>query len=254
MSNLLAGKRVLVTREKQQAAAFAAILQAEGAISVQVPLLKIDCRHQSKLENMATFQWVFFTSAHGVQCFFSQFQKSDLHEHVKFATVGHKTEVALLEHGYKASFIPSVYNAETMAAEFFNEYPKANDILLVRGNISRKILVDELTKRQLHFNTIVVYETNVHLDIKAKLIDMLTEHSFDYLTFTSPSTVKAFIEMVENHPMIHQFLKIPAICIGTTTEKAAKDFKFEQTYIPNVFTIESMVEKMIELEKAEEIK
>src|SRR5699024_2958474 len=109
--------------------------------------------------------------------------------------------------GYHATFIPSTYNADVMAEEFFKEYPDANHILLVRGNLSRKLLVEELTTRGLSFETTVVYETAYFNDMKDTLLETLTKDEIDLLTFTSPSTVNAFMEMIKGHPELDTILK-----------------------------------------------
>lgn len=247
----LKGKKILVTREKAQAATFETLIEKYNGTAVCVPLLQIKCRTKSHenvqiLEKIDAFNWIFFTSAHGVNCFFNEFASVTFTQ-TNFATVGHKTASALKEHGYHAAFIPSTYNAEVMAKEFFEKYSNANHILLVRGNLSRKLLVTELTKRKLNFNTLIVYDTVYYRSMKTRLLNVLVKENLDYITFTSPSTVKAFIEMIENHPNYDDFLQIPTVCIGTTTEKTANEFDFKQTFTPKMFTIDSMVETMIHL-------
>lgn len=247
----LQGKNILITREKSQANEFASLIKEYGGNPIKVPLLHITCRKQETVEEinakLPSFEWIFFTSAHGVTCFFETYGSRHYFPKIKFATVGHKTEVALKKYGYEATFIPSTYNAQVMSEEFFAYYPNANHILLIRGNISRKLLVNELTKKEIDFDTLVVYDTSAFLSMKAMLLHVLTAEQVDYLTFTSPSTVRAFMEMVQGHPQLSDFLQMPAVCIGTTTEKAAIEYQFKHTFVPHMFTIESMVETMIDL-------
>ncbi len=249
----LSGKKILVTREASQSKQFSAIIKQAQGLPIEVPLLKIECRKEidHRLE-LSDYNWIFFTSAHGVRCFFQAYahNKATL-TRTYFATVGHKTENALKEVGFKADFIPSTYNAEVMAKEFFALYPDANNILLVRGNLSRKLLVEELTRRRLIFDTTVLYDTIPYKDHKAVLLNKLENETIDFLTFTSPSTVKTFMEMVEQEPIRNKVVHIPCVCIGTTTEKTAQSFSFSKTIVPITFTIESMVESMIEFIRME---
>ena len=74
---------------------------------------------------------------------------------VKIAVVGHKTENALAKWiNYEADFIPTVYDADTMAAEFLQEYPIADNLLLSsRKSFTRCITESasqKLTKHLLH--------------------------------------------------------------------------------------------------------
>ncbi|MEI3612876.1 uroporphyrinogen-III synthase [Pseudogracilibacillus sp. SO30301A] len=253
MIQSLQGKKILVTREASQAKQFSDLITNSGGVPIEVPLLSIRCLEQTNNNiNIDQFTWIFFTSAHGVNCFFNQFSNENF-EDIKFATVGHKTEKALKSFGFEAEFIPSTYNADVMAKEFFETYPDVNDVLLVRGNISRKLLVKELSERNLGFNTCVVYETAYNLEMKDKLIRVIQEKNIDLLTFTSPSTVKAFMKIMEDHPNIQDIFLIPCACIGTTTEQTAKKFGFTTTIVPNTFTIESMVERMKNYIHMEEI-
>src|SRR5690625_1113715 len=144
MRGSLQGRKVLVTREKTQARQFSDLVEKSNGVPIEVPLLSVQCRTINNEVKLEQFSWIFFTSAHGVDCFFKQIGHKDHIKHIQFATVGHKTELALKQYGYKAAFIPSTYNAWAMAKEFFEQYPLANNILLVRGNLSRKLLVEEL--------------------------------------------------------------------------------------------------------------
>ncbi|MEI3605844.1 uroporphyrinogen-III synthase [Pseudogracilibacillus sp. SE30717A] len=254
MTLSLRGKKILITREASQAKQFSVNIQRAEGIPIEVPLLKISCQKESGNRiDLSQYKWVFFTSAHGVRCFFQGLgPNQELLSNCFFATVGHKTENALKEFGYEADFIPSIYNAEVMAEEFFTRFPDANHILLVRGNLSRKLLVEELTKRGLTFETVVVYETNPYLENKGLLLNTLENEELDFLTFTSPSTVKTFMQMVEQSPFKEKVSQIPCVCIGTTTERVAKSFHFAQTVVPQTFTIEKMVECMVEFVNTED--
>lgn len=250
MSLPLTNKKILVTREESQAKQFSEFLLIRGAVPIEVPLLKIDCisvKEQLSKINFQHVEWIFFTSAHGVRCFFRQLDDRAIMEHCNIATVGHKTELALKKFNLSADFIPTTYNAQVMSKEFLETYPNANNLLLIRGNISRKDLIEAFKENEIAFDTLTVYETNYHEEIKGKLIQTLNEHQFDFLTFTSPSTVQAFRSFVKDEENIEQFLQIPTVCIGTTTEKYALQAGFKYTFTPALFTIESMIEKMEEI-------
>lgn len=257
-NDALQGKRILITREQSKAHAFESLILAHQGIPITVPLLKISCRRNWENEatiisNMDTFKWIFFTSAHGVDCFFTRLGGRYDFSDTLFATVGHKTEQSLRAHGFRADFIPTTYNAEVMSEEFFKQYPNAEPILLVRGNISRPLLVEEITNRGLVFDKVVVYDTLPHFEVEQQLIDTLLDSELDYLTFTSPSTVQAFMTMTQRHEQQADFLQIPAVCIGTTTARAATDSQFKKVFVPDIFTIESMVDAIVHLENKENV-
>src|SRR5699024_7856966 len=83
------------------------------------------------------FNWIFFTSANGVDCFLNQLEYTHFLETINIAVFEHKTENALKKYGVTADFTPTVYNAVAMSEEFLKKHPFANHILLIRGNLSR---------------------------------------------------------------------------------------------------------------------
>lgn len=254
MGSLLNKKRILITREASQAHNFAQQISEYGGVPIVTPLLKIDS--VSNNDNVKTmgqlhqFDWIFFTSINGVNHFFNQLQNKTFPDTCQIAVVGHKTEEALKSYGYNAKFIPTTYNAETMAAEFINKYPYVNNVLFVRGNLSRHVLLDEFSKHNIKYSKIVVYETIVNVDIKGEL-NQVIQNEIDYITFTSPSTVNAFVKLLDDEQLLDEMRQKYCFCIGTTTEQVAIDHQFTNTFIPDVFTIESIVEKMVEISQKE---
>ncbi|WP_404453292.1 uroporphyrinogen-III synthase [Virgibacillus necropolis] len=246
----LQGKEILITREKSQSKSFADLIVAQDGIPIEIPLLKITCKsYDEKLhlfERLKDYQWIFFTSANGVHCFFQWIKKYLVSlnklDSVQFAVVGHKTEKALLEYGVSASFVPSVYNAEVMADEFLQQNIMDGPLLIVKGNRSRKVLQEAFMKSKVVFDEIVTYETESNRENQTLLNDYFNKQYPDFLTFTSPSSVEAFMEMNLYAEHLKQVLKIPCVCIGTTTEAHAKELGFVQTLVPNQYTIEGMVE------------
>ncbi|MGJ9457114.1 uroporphyrinogen-III synthase [Oceanobacillus sp. CF4.6] len=241
MEQSLHGCKILITREAKQASDLAEKVIALDGIPVQVPLLRISCKdakeNQQMFSKIQTYKWIFFTSANGVDCFFRLTKKYHVHhlrQH-KFAAVGHKTEKVLNEYGYQSSFIPSIYNAEIMAEEFLNGFSEEGPTLLIRGNRSRDVLPVEFSKQQLAFDSMEVYETAVNYDAREKLNQILSEEEIDFITFTSPSTVEAFVELAEAIPRKN------VVCIGTTTKQRAEELGFSTLHTPEEFTTEAML-------------
>ncbi|WP_087971819.1 uroporphyrinogen-III synthase [Oceanobacillus rekensis] len=241
MLQSLHGSKILITREANQAKQLAEKVIELGGVPVEVPLLRISCKdakeNEQTFSKLGTYKWIFFTSANGVNCFFQLTKKyhvRNLKQH-KFATVGHKTEMMLKKYGYQASFIPSTYNAEIMAEEFLDGFSEEGPALLVRGNRSRDVLPVEFSKQRLAFDAMEVYETTVNDDATERLNQVLYEDEIDFITFTSPSTVEAFVEMAEMRP------EKKVVCIGTTTEQRAKELGFTPINTPEEFTTEAML-------------
>ncbi|WP_047985001.1 uroporphyrinogen-III synthase [Ornithinibacillus californiensis] len=241
----LQGKNILVTREASLADKFSKQLIAKGANVLETPLLKIACKRslddREVIENLGQFNWIFFTSVNGVECFFNLIEKYEIKlPVVKIAVVGHKTEEVLKSYGFVADFIPSIYDGENLVNEFLGEFHDIGKVLLVQGNRSRKVIADGLLKAGVDYRTIVVYETLYNEEAKAKLNRVLKDITFDYVTFTSPSTVEAFMKYSKR--TLSNDTKV--VCIGNTTEKKAREFGLTNISSPNLFTIEAMIELM----------
>lgn len=246
MSNLR-NKKVLITREKSQAKSLSSLIKKYNGIPIIVPLISIECLKTDHFDvKQKPYEWIFFTSVNGVHCFMKQYNVSLVQ--YKIAAVGHKTAQIIENYGYNVHFIPSTYNAETMVEEFLHKYPNSNHILIIRGNLSRNVLLEALREANLSFDPIVVYETKPNLQMKEILIETLKRERPDYLTFTSPSTVNTFINLLEETEIINEILQIPTVCIGSTTENAAKSLHFSTLITPDTFTIEAMVDELVKFE------
>jgi len=240
-------KKILVTREKKQAKQFAKKIRAHNGIPVEIPLIQIKCHKQMnttyELKDLSAYDWIFFTSANGVNCFFSWLNAININYHhlsgCKWAVVGHKTERALKTHGYFAHFIPTTYNAKTLAHEFSITYPKAQSILLVQGNLAKETLQNKLLNFNYKVDRLDVYQTIENVYVRSRLNSKIKE-GIDSLTFTSPSTVDAFINMLDDL----SYKKIVCTCIGTTTEKRAREKGIQKILVPNQFTIDGMIERI----------
>lgn len=243
-------KKILVTRNEPKASEFAEMITSYGGRPIVVPLLKIDCKaiveHDLSLERIKEYEWLVFTSANGVRCFFNSLERrrifSDL-EHVKMAVVGPKTDSALGKFGFKADFIPSVYHADTMAREFPDLHTPTGPVLLIHGQLSGTILNEAFLKQKIPFDCVEIYETRPNTSAKSELKQVLMKEEMDFITFTSPSTIETFMDLKDK-------LTIPLdtmiVCIGTTTEKRARDYGFYNILVPKEFTINGMMDKIHE--------
>jgi uroporphyrinogen-III synthase len=251
MTGQLEGKKVLITREAKQARVFADKVRRHGGIPVEVPLLKITCRQRPQarivFQSLAKYDWIFFTSVNGVNCFMEQARANHITledlKQKRYAAVGTKTEQALHAQGISTHFTPSVYDADHMAAEFLNSGYGKDTVLLVRGNLSREVLPDQFSRAGVHFDMVEVYETAENTQAYPALKAALYSDAPDFITFTSPSSVDVFMKLNKR-----AYIREGAVCvcIGTTTEKRAKEAGFAPVAIPEQFTIEGMLTCMLE--------
>ncbi|QHE53162.1 uroporphyrinogen-III synthase [Pontibacillus sp. HMF3514] len=247
----LEGMRILVTRESQQAKPFTDMITQRGGISIEIPLLVFqrsnDLTTKRKLEQVYGYEWIVFTSSNGIRYFFDWLEELGIDQSClsqkRFAVVGDKTAQSLLQYGFSADFVPETYTGKQLGESFSEMAKKSTSLLIVQGNLSKQTAAHELKDKGHRVETVTVYETHVNVKIKDGLQEELTSHSLDVLTFTSPSTVRAFCSLGEG-AITDDTLSKPCLCIGPTTEQEAKAYGFNRVIIPHTFSIEGMIEAL----------
>jgi len=247
MSSPLAGKKLLVTREKNQAKELTALLEKKEAHPIVTPLLKFASIPledvANTLEEISKYDWIFFTSANTVHFFQELTKNKTIDLPMKIAAVGEKTAKALLQYGYKTDFIPSLYNGETLVNEFYTKYG-TESVAYLCGEKARPEIPSLFEEYGIQFKKIVLYRTIMNKDIREDLKKIIQEDKLDGLLFTSPSTVEAFCEMIPDHLLPTIKANLLAVAIGTTTASSLEHYNFQQVIYPEKFTIDEMVREV----------
>ncbi|MEI4800098.1 uroporphyrinogen-III synthase [Bacillus sp. NPDC077411] len=240
----LCGKTVLITRAQQQAKQLSTAVQKQGGIPMEIPLLHITAaareQFQQVREELSTYDWIIFTSKNGVN-FFLDGAGQPLPHTMKIAAVGVKTKRELEHRGYNVHFVPTTFVAEAFAKEFVNHIGSGTRILLPKGNLARDVIREALRNHGAIVRELVVYETAVHLQMREQLIEALRSRAIDVITFTSPSTVRSFITLLESENWREWVKGCTIACIGPITEREARQH-FQNLLVPKEYTIESMLQ------------
>ncbi len=241
----LFGKKILITRAKEQSNTLVDILNSYGADIVQCPTIKITniedySQVDNELLNIEKYQWIVFSSVNGVYHFFERMKilKIDIRRiNAKIAVVGEITKKAVEDKGFIVELMPKNYTLLDLTEELLKVINCNDNILLPKSNLSDKKILDKL-KGHCRVTDLVIYNTT--LDTRYKQI-LLNESNFDYIIFTSPSTVENFIILLENKNL--SATKI--ICIGNTTYEKAKSYNLENLMV--LASIDKVIETIIYL-------
>lgn len=245
----LLGKRILVPRGKKEAKAFSALVEKYGGVPLEIPLLSFRPIVPSEkmieiLHNINTYDWLIFTSNVTVETFLATVNNG-FYQLPRIAVIGKRTEVVLTNRGYKVDFVPNEYVAEGFVREFLPLVQKGMKILVPKGNLARDFIAESLTAAGAHVDELVVYETYLPEESKSQLKDAISEKQIDIFTFTSPSTVDHFMEVI-NENGLHRFLDDCLIsCIGPITKERIESVGLRVHVIPETYTVEDMLKKMI---------
>jgi uroporphyrinogen III methyltransferase/synthase len=254
-SRPLFGKRVLVTRPREQAAEFVGLLEELGAQPIEAPMISIApptdwgpldevCRRG------AEFDWIVFSSGHAVEAFMGRLLASPLDlrslKGTKLCAVGPATGERLARYGLKVDLVPAESRAEAVVHAMVDQGSiSGQKVLLPRSDIGREVIGEELRKRGADVTEVVAYRT-VALDFERDgapdIYRMLLDHKIDVVTFTSPSAVRNFVELLGPEPAADLLQATVVASIGPVTAEAATQYKIHSTIVPTHYTIPALVD------------
>lgn len=248
----LLGKKILVTREKEQAKPFVKKIEKLGGTPIVVPLLSFKVPDDQKtiketLQQLHTFDWLIFTSMNGIRFFFQQLnnEQKQIVENIKIAVVGTKTEKELEKHGFSAHLVPKEFVAESFACELIEQIGPKEKVLFPKGNLARDVISNELRKKGIHVCDLTIYETADVPESKEQILALLKEKKIDYITFTSSSTVDHFAAVIgENRDLLKNHVKLAGI--GPITAQTAQKHQLELDFVAKVYTTDGLLEAIIE--------
>jgi uroporphyrinogen III methyltransferase / synthase len=215
-SRPLFGKRIVVTRAREQASELKRLFEESGATVIQFPTIEIvPPQSYDSLDRAVDerFDWLVFTSTNGVTAFFERLfvKGKDVRTlaESRIACVGETTAAALRSHGIIPDLVPERFMSSALIPHFGADQSNVR-IAVVRAAEGRDEFIDEMRKRGADVHLIVAYRT-VAVVAGADQI-----HDIDVVTFTSASTVDNFFATA---PSIDGAL---LASIGPTTSEAIR--------------------------------
>ncbi|MBC7474024.1 MAG: uroporphyrinogen-III synthase [Candidatus Sericytochromatia bacterium] len=247
----LSKKRIIITRPKKQAESFVIKLEELGAEVVLFPTIEIIPLIIDDLiraiKNIDHYQWLIFTSTNSVEIFFNNFIKHitiDQIKKINIAVVGKKISNALNKIGLEHTLMPEKYTSENLAKLFLNIDIKNKNILIPGSKISINTLQIKLKELGANVDFIAIYDT---VKPSNKSLESVVESikDIDYITFTSPSSVNNFFEIIQEYNLPYLAEKAKIICIGPVTQDAINQDLKNKCLMPDEHTIEGMIKTII---------
>lgn len=245
----LFGKRIVVTRARDQASDLAQTLNGLGAEVLALPAIRIappdDPRPlAAAAKRLHQFDWVVLTSVNAVDALFEAMAKEGRDARgfgaCKVAAIGSATTARLLEHGIKADLLPPKYVAEDVVAclEQAGVFAStgqthAQDVthahgprfFLPRADIARSELPVQLRERGAEVTEAVAYRTVLETTGGEAALEALSAGTVDAVTFTSSSTARNFAQLL-GAERLKQALAAPrlkCLSIGPVTSATMQD-------------------------------
>ncbi|GBE58274.1 uroporphyrinogen-III C-methyltransferase [bacterium BMS3Abin01] len=255
----LFGKRVVVTRSRSQASDLVRSLEELGAAPVEFPTIRVvepadgyqaldAAIDRIRADGGPGYDWVLFTSVNGVENFFKRLNRDgdvrDL-KGMRLGAIGPATAAALQRRGLRPDFVPPEYRAESVIEGMLQLGVEGRRVLIPRAKEARQILPEKLAAAGARVEVVPAYETVLDDTGADEMRDMLSAGEIDIITFTSSSTVKNFVTLLDGFDLSGLPASVTIACIGPVTAGTARDLGLRVDMVAGEYTIPGLVETLV---------
>ncbi|MGA2226444.1 MAG: uroporphyrinogen-III C-methyltransferase [Syntrophobacteraceae bacterium] len=250
----LFGRKIMITRAREQASDFKAELEELGAKCIEFPTIAV-CPPPSwdpldtAINNISQYDWAIFTSVNGVKFFVERLLSAgkdarDL-KGIRLAAIGPKTAEALESFTLRPDLVPSEYRAEAILEALSQHSVREKRFLMPRAMVAREILPEKLREWGAQVDVVPAYMTVLPEHDVEKIRMLLSNCEIDCLTFTSSSTVSNFFALISNEDLQHCADRMAVACIGPITAQTAEKFGLKTSIMPSQYTIRGLVDSIV---------
>lgn len=251
----LFGRRILVTRTRQQASDLRAALEDLGAEVFEAPTIKLTPptaqetqRLHGAINRIDENDWLLLTSVNAVDVLARRLAETGRDARrlggVQIAAVGEATAGALWDRlRLRSDFMPREFSGESMARQFIADcVVKGKRCLLLRADIARPALPTLLTEAGALVTEVIAYRTVRPEALPDEVLQALRD-GIDWVSFTSSSTVRNLVEMLgDDRPLLDG---VKAASIGPMTSATMKDMGVEVTVEAASARIDALVAAVV---------
>jgi len=250
----LSGRTIVVTRSREQAASFAALLAEEGARVLEAPAIALRPPRSwapldRALERVGGYDYLIFTSVNGVARFFERWQsgRRDVRDlkGIAIVAIGPATAAALEARGLRVAVVPEEFRAEGLERALRGRPLAGARVLIARAAVARDLLVRALRRRGARVDVVPVYRTVASHEGAREVAAALRAGEIDLLTFTSSSTVERFTATLRRLGLGRRLRRVPAAVIGPITARAARRSGLRVVLSPRRYTVPALAEAII---------
>jgi uroporphyrinogen-III synthase len=251
----LSGRRIAVTRAREQSSELATKLHALGAEVIELPLIQVSKEIDKQtlaevLAELGSYDWIVFTSANGVRFFFEEFHRifDDIRALglLRFAAVGETTAKAIVEHHIRVELQPKIATADALADELVATGSlDSAKVLVITGNLNRDEMIKKLEDARAIVDRLQVYKTEkTDLKTDAAAADFRARGA-DAILFASSSAVQSFVDQAAALKLAKDAKRPLAGSIGPQTSETMKKVGMPIDFEAKTPSLDALVEALV---------
>jgi uroporphyrinogen-III synthase len=254
----LAGRRIAVAGSRLKLSSFEDRLTRLGATVVSLPVIDLQLVADtsgidSSIRRASEFDWVVFTSSHGVRFFMDRVKAvasgAFPGKRARVCAVGPGTARDLVEAGVVVDLIPETYSSEGVLAAIARAVGgrdglRGTTVLIPRARDGRELLPVELAAAGCVVTDIACYESSP-APIPPRDLLALSLAPPDILVLTSPSAFRSLLSQTEREGLECIAERTVIAALGPLTAAAAERAGKHVRILPPHNTIESMIESIV---------
>ena len=254
----LFGRRVVVTRSKEQAHELVERLENAGAQPILAPTFRLMPPDDPEAIDRAAasvsdYRWVVFESANSVTRFLAALARGprDLRAlgGVGICAVGPFTAERLIASGIKPDVVSAESGDEPIGDAVEARGPVADHrVLVIRPDHLRDVVGEDLTRRGAVVTDLVAYHTaaaSPDSQAAQELYRLLLDGKVDAVTFTNPTAVARFASLIGEEQAADLLNTTVVATIGPVTAAAATGLGIRDPLIADTYTVEGLVDALV---------
>lgn len=245
----LFGKRIVITRSREQAGVLRDALVELGAETLELPTIEI--RDPSSWEpldrairRLEEFDYLLVTSSNGVRSFLARLEACgrDVRalKGLQIGAIGPATAAEFSKTGIKVDFVPREYQAEGLLEVLAGRELEGKAFLIPRAKVARDLIPRALAERGAHVEVVEAYET-VLPRLPRRELGRLLAPPPDVITFTSSSTASNFARLLDRGKIGRLSTGVTLASIGPITSDTLRELGFRVAIEAKESTVPGLV-------------
>ncbi|MEX2044764.1 MAG: uroporphyrinogen-III synthase [Opitutus sp.] len=255
-SQSLAGRRIVVTRPRDQVSELAGKLATLGAEVIELPLIQVSRDINMELlaevfAELGSYDWIVITSANGVKYFFEEFHRvfDDIRAMglLRVAVVGEATARAVTAQHIRVECQPKIATADALADELIaTGGMDSAKLLVITGSLNRDTLIRKLEDARAIVDRLQVYKTG-KTDLAAEpAAENFRKDGADAILFASSSAVQSFVDQAGALELAQGAKRPLAGSIGPQTSETMKSVGMPIDFEAKTPSLDALVEALVQ--------